>query len=446
MKIITTVGTSVFENFKKNNSNRNSDKTSFIDSYSELRDRSNPFSDWNKRSLAHNLSQLDKLKTEAFFEDKNASAEIKSIAHIVNNNTDEKPKIYLLATDTVLSYKAAQIIKEWLVKNNVRVENEIKVIEGLSVEDANLFVETGLHNLVDGVLNISEEEADDKCILNISGGFKAMIPVLTIVGQLYNMPLFYIYENSDTPIELQRMPISFDWDVIAAYSESLAALHKVELHSELGEEMEELHLVSIVEDAYKLTVLGELLNKFLLRKPPHFDTVFGYFVEYKVKETFDKEFGCTAVLHGQKFKSVQGDLDIIVKKEQDFDAFEIKNLDYFFANTPKASDYMEKFAARIAAAENEFGVQVNDANLMVYSFKKSGDPAERKLTEEKNKTAQNLSKIFEEKLPHANFKVIHFYVKPNKIKKGTRVIYQDFLKDSLKHTQIHTIFPPKQKK
>lgn len=72
-------------------------------------------------------------------------------------------------------------------------------IEGLQVKDAETFRDAGFINLIDKVVAIKGE--DTSTILNISGGYKALIPPLTLLAQLEQIPLYYIYEDSGELIE-----------------------------------------------------------------------------------------------------------------------------------------------------------------------------------------------------------------------------------------------------
>lgn len=439
-KIITTVGTSVFENYLKDKTVAEKDKRDFRVDYNYIKDESPPFSKYNANKEM--LEELEEHIVPWYKNAPNASAEIKSILKI-KEETEGEVEIYLIATDTVLSVKAAELVKEWLVKKGILVNKKISIIECLRIQDANAFINNGIQNLIVEILNIHESDNQENSILNISGGFKAMIPVLTIVGQLYDMPLFYIYENSDTPIEIQRLPISFDWDVIESYTDYLAQPNKIE-DEDIQENMINLHLIRDNTGTIELTVVGQLLKKFLLRQPPHFSTTFGYFVEYKIKECFDEKFGCQNVLHGYKSKtnSFSGDLDLIVLNNDQMETIEVKPLD-LLNNEGRLSHFISSLSKRTKIAEKELAKTANKLCLMVYRFKQPNDPPIYKLSAEQKNIILRIEQQVKADFPEANFLVKCFYVKPNSIKKGERILHQKFLKSSLKYNQIQTIFPTK---
>ncbi len=109
-------------------------------------------------------------------------------------------EVYLIATETILSRIAAEIIQTKLngynagggKTNNVFFEAdkeapECDVIQGLDVKNADEFSNTGLPNLIERLKEIGINK--EKIILNITGGYKGVIPYLTILGQVYKVLL-----------------------------------------------------------------------------------------------------------------------------------------------------------------------------------------------------------------------------------------------------------------
>ncbi len=442
IKIITTVGTSVFENYLKDRSVSES-KSDFKKDYEILKEEANPYSKYG--SLKDVLDELGEIISSWYTNNSNASAEIKSILKI-KEQTEGEVEVHLIATDTILSVKAAELIKEWLITNKIIVNEKIEIIEGLRVNDSNEFIEKGIQNLIKEVLEIHELNNQENSILNISGGFKAMIPVLTIVGQLYDIPLFYIYEDSDTSIELQRLPINFDWDVIQAYTNFLTDPEHLK-GDDVGtapEEMMSLQLIKKVGEDFQLTVIGRLLSEFLKRRPPHFDTVFGYLVEYKIKECLESEFGSNNIRHGYKSatRSFDGDLDLIVFNEKGMETIEVKP-DALLDDKERLTHFMTKLIDRTKIAQQELEKAPTQLSLMVYRFKQPNDPPTYKLSQQQFNSTKCIEKQIKATFPSAEFQVKCFYVKPNKIKRGERILHQKFIRDSLKFNQIQTIFPTK---
>jgi hypothetical protein len=189
------------------------------------------------------LDDENKLNTEA-------SAEIKSILKIAEQANDSI-EVYLLATDTVLSRLACELIVAWfhtdeaeakpylhtfITKNLEGVESNKSVTitihfkpekeyicEGLRVvgdKAGDDFAEKGFFSLIE---NIEHHKPDMLCF---SGGYKSIIPIMTIIGQIKGMPLYCIYEDDNSSlIEIGNLPINFDWGMTQLLKPFLGIKH-----------------------------------------------------------------------------------------------------------------------------------------------------------------------------------------------------------------------------
>ncbi len=63
-------------------------------------------------------------------------------------------------------------------------------------------------------------------IINATGGFKAEIAYATLVGLLFDTPVFYIHEAFRDIIEMPPTPIGWDYSLLADYEEFFAWLSK----------------------------------------------------------------------------------------------------------------------------------------------------------------------------------------------------------------------------
>jgi hypothetical protein len=111
-------------------------------------------------------------------------------------------------------------------------------------------------------------------ILNPTGGYKATVPYLTLMGSLYHMPVIYISEESDELITLPPLPISYDGKVLRqarplleklAAGNANASLEQVRLTREERQIYQELQendfadvLIENMEGLLALTPLGYL--------------------------------------------------------------------------------------------------------------------------------------------------------------------------------------------
>lgn len=276
VKVITTVGTSLFENFLKRN---NSIKTNC----EILKDKS--FSEWKNY-----VREIDSIKNNVrsfIAGSTDASAEIKSLFKI-REVTNQPVEVSFICSDTVLSKLAADIIKEDL--NSHFDFREATVVEGLQINNFEEFESKGFSNLVVSIKNILMQKLDS-IVLNISGGYKAIIPPLTILAQLYDVPITYIYEDSEELITFPRLPIHFDWSIAEQYYPLLQMLTQGNTffdkdEESIIEEMLELYLVRSTNSKYKITPLGRMFKEYIDYEVPVADNTLGFFVEYKLFEFF----------------------------------------------------------------------------------------------------------------------------------------------------------------
>jgi CRISPR/Cas system-associated protein Csm6 len=231
--IITTVGTSIFENYNKT---KKGSRSNFTSNYQRLKNGDYSFSEWKKH--AERLGNLRDIISKEFSRaNRNASAEITSILAITNEVKDgDVIKVHLLATDTILSTLAAELIQTWFNQHKPDITIDFEHPEKLEIQadskhiihklriSSNKDYQEGFMNLIEVVSGLIDEnkKAKEETILNITGGYKAIIPIMTLLGQIKSVPLKYIYEESNLDdktelVEVGNLPISFDFTVFENY-------------------------------------------------------------------------------------------------------------------------------------------------------------------------------------------------------------------------------------
>jgi len=375
INVITTVGTSLFENYRQ----------TFLNEENNINDAKEQLLNIEAKKLNLENQYVTKLIgdeedygiQEEFFKgyvtkkekkwikinDKTqlntqASAEITSILKIYEKQKDENIKlnVYLLASDTVLSVLAAVLIKEWFeqaeVKNqykNIEVifNNNVKspnadYIEKLRTDLKKDEIYEGFNHLIEKIIELSKKNKENT-IVNITGGYKGFIPVLTIIAQLEGLKLNYIYEDSDNLIEIINMPIEFDFSFVEdnylAFenikpSKSINNLPTKELFLELLNNSNDFNILStnkiveIREGRVKLTLFGKLLfNKYeelynkneLARQK-----LLGEVIEYKLYEYFLKKEEKAKVIKGKNLGKENFDIDVYIERENEIEAIEVK--------------------------------------------------------------------------------------------------------------------------
>lgn len=220
-RIINMVGTSIFENYKKENYD-----TEFSSYYENLKDKRSKSWEEEKdiiKRLRNKINTWIEKKIKKAPE--TISAEIKSLKKL-SKELNEDFEIFLLSSDTILSKLAGEVIKENLFKleNFVNKKVELKVISELQVWDREKF-NIGLSNLLTEIYRIANEYWDN-IIINITGGYKATLPYLTILAQINKCPIYYIFEVTDALIKIPYIPISINWSIFEENEELFFRLER----------------------------------------------------------------------------------------------------------------------------------------------------------------------------------------------------------------------------
>ncbi len=217
-KVITPVGASIFENYMKQ------DKKDIDSLYEAITDKLSK--EYNEKT-----KKIKMIKTilKNHYENKlniNISAEIKTISKI-HETLKEDLDVYLLASDTLVSVVAAELIKEFLEEFNFKVffRKDVDTVEGLQVLNKKDFIRSGLHNLIKRVEEISEGYYKN-VLFNISGGYKVTIPYLTVMAQINSCDMYYIFEEHDELIKIPSVPIVIDDEIFSNHYNKFKELEK----------------------------------------------------------------------------------------------------------------------------------------------------------------------------------------------------------------------------
>lgn len=164
---------------------------------------------------------------------------------IRKNNLKNKPsqaeEIYLLPSNTPHAKFCAEVIKEYINNNNLNSYYIVKYIcplDGIDPYDGNKFNAEGIKNLFEVIHTlISLYPKNDRIYLNITGGYKGLVPYSTLQGMLYpseNVTICYLFEESPTIIEIPSYPIGVDFHLWHRNSTRLKMIceHKIEAFRE----------------------------------------------------------------------------------------------------------------------------------------------------------------------------------------------------------------------
>lgn len=192
------------------------------------------------------------------------SAELKSLLRMKITAQD---LVQLICTDTEAGILCGKIIQGFL-QNEIGCEVQFVKIEGLQVHDARLFRNLGVRKYLEQLLvTYDKYQYSHQILMNLTGGFKSVIPYSTIASMLLKIPAFYVFEFSEELIPLPAVPITVDYSIFEQYPEKFEELiqegvlpEEVFYDGIPFEERPRLHLLVDKERRHvTLSGLGELL-------------------------------------------------------------------------------------------------------------------------------------------------------------------------------------------
>lgn len=233
---------------------------------------------------------------------KHASAEVQSVLEMMEKiDEDSEVQLYFLVTDTEISSLAAELVGNALEKHfqeqGRAFQCFLNQVPGLRVDDKHQFMEEGFQGLIQEIERIAQAEPQEAEVqMNITGGFKGVVPILTVTAQLFDYPLFYMYEFSrgtksgNVLLEIPPLPIQFDWSLIEVWQPFLtkSKIPLVNSSLELAIIKKQLIPANLFKEdgqgSFERTTLGSLFNSYIEHKTPHGRSVLGYLMEYKFFE------------------------------------------------------------------------------------------------------------------------------------------------------------------
>lgn len=459
-KIITTVGTSIFTNYMdgKIKAALGRDYASIQTPFDRIQlDRNGmdlPASAIHEDEYKSFVGSLSEIIKDFWFEypvigrcNENASAEISSILKIVEQETSTC-EIHLVASDTLQSVLAAELIVGWFKKfpqpkvSQVLFQRQGTTFETQEeseyvVKDLRVRIqkdyEAGFMNLIKLLEKICIK---DRTILNITGGYKGVIPVLTLFGQLYELPLNYLYvedgiAKQESPVVVGSLPIHFDLGYIENFVLYLQQPEML-IDQTVLDRMYNLGLLAKKYLPAELSIIGKLIkNKLESDEMPFGKTVLGYLVEYKIFEYFNRNEinGFNRPVLGYKLSNAPGedleDADLWFENEDFIIVGEIKPAGFNHKQMRNKLRKILGYTGRISTKKiKEFWIILyaltNDLDLLEWS-----------------------KKVFNSELTQ-QYGSIKFRVKVVQIEKNVidgfrnRINYQEFMRTPI--NQINDIF------
>ncbi len=227
ISVISTVGNSIFRNAGKSVQQTSGEfgKRTDIAPNSVLKEKH----DFPGKGIYDQI--MVQLETAAAADDRTtligASAELNSLINIfeAQNATGKGHRLDFLVSDTPDGALAGRVVGDFC-ETYFEAEVHVYVIEGLQVKDETLFRRTGALDLISRVYRILKEtpKGTYTCIFNPTGGYKAAVPYLTMIGMLEGVQLNYIFEQSNVLMQLGNLPVRLSYDDIQVPFETLVEL------------------------------------------------------------------------------------------------------------------------------------------------------------------------------------------------------------------------------
>lgn len=160
----------------------------------------------SEQELIHYLRNSDPVK---------ASAETNSLFRLLQ----EEDKILFFHSETDEGRLCAKTLQTHY-SNHRNHPAECFEIKHLNYQEK-AFKMRGLRNLVATLIeNIrKEQQAGREVLFNATGGFKAEIAFATLIGLVFNIPVYYIHEAFRDIIEMPPTPVGWDFNLIAEHEE-----------------------------------------------------------------------------------------------------------------------------------------------------------------------------------------------------------------------------------
>ena len=160
---------------------------------------------------------VDDVVQWALQEGSEASAEIKSTEMIIEAGGESVQALFFFATDTVDGLLAAHIVGQYFEASphDIRFV-EVERVGGLQVTDGAGFIQYGLPEYLETIFSHLKTYPGYayRRIFNPTGGFKSLVPYMTVIAMLEEAETKYIYEWSNDLIDLRPLPIEFDEELV----------------------------------------------------------------------------------------------------------------------------------------------------------------------------------------------------------------------------------------
>lgn len=140
----------------------------------------------------------------------------------------KEDEVILLHTETGDGQICAEAVQS-ILEEAFACDCRLVRIDGLQVRDPRRFRKEGVQNLFRTLDRLRNERWGRELRLNVTGGFKAVVPFMTLYGLIHRLDVVYLYESSSELITLPPIPVSFDFERIGAFRDAMRTLQAEEV-------------------------------------------------------------------------------------------------------------------------------------------------------------------------------------------------------------------------
>jgi putative CRISPR-associated protein (TIGR02619 family) len=160
----------------------------------------------DQRQLSNYVSHIEPVR---------ASAETNSLSRLLSQGDE---RVVFLCSQTEDGRLCADTLRTYY--QSARYDSRVIEVPDLTYAESR-FKMRGLRSLVATLIGqIRQEKAQGRdIIVNATGGFKAEIAYATLVGLLFDVPVYYIHEAFRDIIEMPPTPISWDYSLLADHED-----------------------------------------------------------------------------------------------------------------------------------------------------------------------------------------------------------------------------------
>ena len=166
-------------------------------------------------------SKLDGLDAAGL---RSASAELKVLSMKGAKRGD---RVVLLCSDSYLGDVCGRFLQESISRCLDLDESDVEIrrVADLQVHDGERLSTFGLKNFIDEARKTIEAFSGQyEICLCPNGGYKGVVPFLTILGMLYHCSVFYTFEFAESLVTLPPLPFTFDCSAYGRARKALATL------------------------------------------------------------------------------------------------------------------------------------------------------------------------------------------------------------------------------